>query len=173
MAESREEADAMKCFDPIFNSDSEMLILGTFPSVKSREAGFYYSHPRNAFWRIISELYSRGEELDGTESKKAVLLENRVALWDVCETCDVKNSADSTIRRVVFNDIAGFVRGTRIRALFFNGAKAEQLFERYLRETETDIGLPCVRLPSTSPANAMPFEKKRREWEKALKSAEC
>ena len=160
--------DGIKCFEPVFDAGSEMLVLGSFPSERSRAEGFYYAHPRNAFWTIIGQVFCPGEPLDGTERKKAVLLENRIALWDVCMTCEIRKSADSTIRKAVYNDIAGLLGETRIRAVFFNGARAEQLFERYVRETGAEIDLPRTRLPSTSPAHAVPFEMKLQMWKQAL-----
>ena len=171
----------MKCFEPIYDAGSRLLILGTFPSVRSREAGFYYAHPRNAFWRIIGELYCGGAtditpealNLSAPERKREILLENHIALWDVCETCDVKGSSDASIGSVVFNDIAGVIHAADIRAIFFNGAKAEELFGRYLRAKHPDIDPGLVvnarRLPSTSPANAIPFEQKLREWREVQK----
>ena len=161
----------MYCFEPVFDQRAEILILGTFPSVKSRQAGFYYAHPQNAFWRIIGDLFcGGGEDLRqaGIERKKQALIDNRIALWDVCNTCNIDGSADASIRNVVFNDIAGLIGKTNIKAIFFNGAKAEELFIRYKKEKDVSIELPCRRLRSTSPACAVRYEKKRAEWKAAI-----
>lgn len=166
----------MKCFEPIYDPESKILILGTFPSVKSRADGFYYAHPHNAFWRIIGDMFCKegdsGEGNDLTtcdiDRKRSVLLKNRIALWDVCETCEVNGSADASIRRVKFNDIAGLISKTKIHAIFFNGAKAEELFEKYVKAVKVEIDLPCRRLPSTSPACAIPFEAKFQAWKDAF-----
>ena len=161
----------MTSFDPIYDERSEILILGTFPSVKSREAGFYYAHPQNAFWRIMGELLCGDREaLIGASDgrKKQVLRDNHIALWDVCERCEVNKSADASIRNVKYNDIAGLIGNTQIKAIFFNGGKAEELFKRYLKEMKVNVGLPLKRLPSTSPARAIPFEDKLRIWRESI-----
>ena len=161
----------MTSFDPIYDERSEILILGTFPSVKSREAGFYYAHPRNAFWRIMGELLCNDRDVligATTARKKQVLRDNHIALWDVCETCEVSKSADASIRKVKYNDIAGILGKTQIKAIFFNGGKAAELFGRYMKEKNVKIDLPCKRLPSTSPARAIPFEDKLRIWRESI-----
>ena len=161
----------MTSFDPIYDERSEILILGTFPSVKSREAGFYYAHPRNAFWRITGELLCGDPEAligASNERKKQVLRDNNIALWDVCETCEIEGSADASIRKVKYNDIACILGKTQVKAIFFNGGKAEELFGRYMKEKNVKIELPCKRLPSTSPARAIPYEDKLRSWVMAI-----
>lgn len=137
-------------FEPVYNQESEILILGTFPSVKSREGNFYYHHPKNRFWQVMAILL--GEPVPGTiEEKKDMLLRHHVAIWDVIYSCDIKGSSDSSIQNVVPNDIAGLLEKTNIRTIYANGGKAYELYSRYCYDrTEKEI----VRLPSTSPANA-------------------
>lgn len=137
-------------FEPVYNQESEILILGTFPSVKSREGNFYYHHPKNRFWQVIAILL--GEPVPGTiEEKKDMLLRHRVAIWDVIYSCDIKGSSDSSIQNVVPNDIAGLLEKTNIRTIYANGGKAYELYVRYCYDR---TGKEIVRLPSTSPANA-------------------
>ena len=148
-------------FPPVYDSNSKLLILGTFPSVKSREGEFYYHHPQNRFWRVISGLY--GEPLPGSiEEKKRLLLRNRIAVWDVIQSCEITGSSDSSIRNVVPNDIGALLKQTEIKALFANGGTAYRLFQRYIRPvTDRDI----QQLPSTSPANATcSLEKLIQQW---------
>ena len=136
-----------KSFPPISNKNSRLLILGTMPSVKSREAGFYYSHPQNRFWRVLSACL--GKPLPQTvEEKTQLLLANNIALWDVLESCEITGSDDSTIREPVYNGIAGFISETQIEKVLCNGAKAYKLYQRL------GLSLPVACMPSTSPANA-------------------
>lgn len=142
-------------FSPVFNTESKILILGTFPSVKSREQQFYYGHPQNRFWKVLS--YITKEPLPTTiTDKKQLLLTHKIAIWDVIASCDIIGSSDSSIRNVVPADIAGLLTKTSIKAIFGNGNKACELFEKYTAPSLT--GLPQTyavqKLPSTSPANA-------------------
>ncbi len=142
---------------PVFNENSRVLVLGTMPSPKSREFGFYYSHPQNRFWRVLSSLY--GEPLPLTNGEKtALLLRRRVALWDVLKSCRIDGADDASIRDPVPNDIAGLLAKTGIRAVFTTGTKAASLYRRLCRK---QTGLDAVALPSTSPANCRryPYEK--------------
>lgn len=134
---------------PVYDKNSRVLVLGTMPSPKSREAGFYYSHPRNRFWRILSELYGAPLPLTNAE-KRSLLLHSRVALWDVLHSCEINGADDASIHRPVPNDIAGLLRETGIRAVFTTGAKAAALYRRLCRKA---TGVDAVALPSTSPAN--------------------
>lgn len=135
---------------PVYNERSRVLILGSFPSVKSREEQFFYRHPQNRFWKVLAAVYER--ELPQTiEEKKALLLECGVALWDVIASCDIEGSADSTIKHVVPNDLGRILAVADIRCIFVNGKTAEKYYNRYLRDV---LGRPAVCLPSTSPANA-------------------
>lgn len=137
-------------FPPVYDGASEILILGSFPSVKSREMQFFYGHPQNRFWKLISGLY--GETKPETiEEKKSLLLKHHIALWDVIASCDIAGSSDSSIRNVVPNDISGIIERSSIRKIYANGGKAKQLYDRYLAEK---VGMEAVLLPSTSPANA-------------------
>ena len=137
-------------FDPVWDGESKILILGSFPSVKSREQMFFYGHPRNRFWTVMSKLL--GVEAPVTiKEKKAMLLNNHVALWDVIASCDIHGSADSSIKNAVPNDIGLIIENSRVEHIFTNGATADRLYKKYIFPT---IGVNAVRLPSTSPANA-------------------
>ena len=135
---------------PFYNSDSEILILGSFPSVKSRETGFFYGHPQNRFWKVVSAIFE--EDIPQTvEEKKAFLLRNHIALWDVVASCDIEGSADATIRNVEPNDINKILTQADIHAIYVNGKTAFQYYTKYTRPV-TNRSAVC--LPSTSPANA-------------------
>lgn len=137
-------------FDPIFDARSKILILGTFPSVKSRENAFYYGHPQNRFWRLMARLTK--EPVPATiAEKKQLLLKHGIAIWDVIAACDIEGSSDSSIQHVVPNDIGALLAKTSITTVCGNGAKACQLYNRYCLGT---TGLEIHALPSTSPANA-------------------
>lgn len=137
-------------FEPVYDKKSKILILGTFPSVKSRANGFYYQHPQNRFWKVISAL--AGEPTPDTiEEQKRVLLENHIAVWDVIYSCDINGSSDSSIKNVVPNDILSLLNKTDIETIYANGGKAYELYNHYCyQETNKEI----IKLPSTSPANA-------------------
>lgn len=135
---------------PVFDKDSKVLILGSFPSVRSREEGFFYGHPQNRFWKVTSQIF--GEELPVTiEEKKAFLIRNHIALWDVIGSCEIDGSSDSSIRDVTVNDLSVILDTADIRAIFLNGKKAEQYYLKYLFPV---LKRDAVCLPSTSPANA-------------------
>lgn len=134
--------------NPVFNKESKILILGSFPSVKSREQSFFYGHPQNRFWRVIS--YITNEPLPKTiDDKKALLLKNNIAVWDVIKSCDIIGSSDSSIENVVINDLSIILNDANIKRIFANGDKAYKLFKKYYSK---DIDI--MKLPSTSPANA-------------------
>lgn len=135
---------------PVFDKDSKVLILGSFPSVKSREEGFFYGHPQNRFWKVTSRVF--GDELPVTiDEKKAFLIRNHIALWDVIGSCEIDGSSDSSIRNVTVNDLSVILDNADIRAIFLNGKKAEQYYLKYLFPV---LRRDAVCLPSTSPANA-------------------
>ncbi|MCI1966223.1 MAG: DNA-deoxyinosine glycosylase [Oscillospiraceae bacterium] len=135
--------------NPVFHENSRVLVLGTMPSPKSREYGFYYSHPQNRFWRIIAELYKLPLPKTNDE-KRAVLFSCRIALWDVLKSCMIEGADDGSIREPVPNDIASLLARTGIHTVFTTGTKAAALYRRFcLKQT----GIPAVPLPSTSPAN--------------------
>ena len=135
---------------PVFDKDSRVLILGSFPSVKSREEGFFYGHPQNRFWKVTSSIFSENTPVTIGE-KKSFLLRNHIALWDIIGSCEIDGSSDSSIRNVTVNDITVILESADIKAIYLNGRKAYQLYQKYL--------FPMIRrngicLPSTSPANA-------------------
>ncbi|TAH66480.1 MAG: DNA-deoxyinosine glycosylase [Anaerolineaceae bacterium] len=135
---------------PVFNEESHILILGSFPSVKSREGEFFYHHPQNRFWRVISAIYN--EELPRTiDEKRSLLLRNGIALWDVVQSCEITGSADSSIKNVIPNDITPILKQADIRRIYANGGTAYRLYKRYIYK---NIGREIILLPSTSPANA-------------------
>lgn len=136
--------------EALFNENSKILILGTFPSVKSREAKFFYGHPQNRFWRVMARLCD-ADIPQTVEDKKNLILDNHFALWDVIHSCDVEGSADSSIKNVVPNDISVILKNSKVSRIFVNGKKAESLYKKYL---EKETGITAVCLPSTSPANA-------------------
>ena len=131
---------------PVYDSDSKILILGSFPSVKSREARFFYGHPQNRFWKVIAAVC--GCDVPVTvEEKTSMLLKNHIALWDVIESCDIEGSSDSSIRNVKVNDFSRIFAAADIKRIFANGGTAYNLYRKY-------VGTDITRLPSTSPANA-------------------
>lgn len=146
---------------PVFDSNSRILILGSFPSVKSREEGFFYGHPNNRFWRVLAAVFD--EEVPRTiDEKKAFLLRNRVAVWDVIGSCDIEGSADSSIKNVSVNDLSVILGRADIKKIFVNGNTAYNYYRRY---SEKSTSLQAVCLPSTSPANAAwTFERLVERW---------
>ena len=138
-------------FDPVYDQNSRILILGTFPSVKSREQNFYYGHPQNRFWKVLARLTD--EELPETvEEKKAMLLKHHIAVWDVIAACDIIGSSDSSIKNAVPADIPRILKDSRITKIFANGDKAYRLYKKHC---EKAVGIKAVKLPSSSPANAI------------------
>ena len=136
--------------DPVFDKNSRILILGSFPSVKSRESGFFYGHPQNRYWKVLSAVFE--EECPKTiPEKKAFLLRNHIAAWDVIHSCEITGSSDASIRNVTVNDLGMILRAADIREIYVNGKTAEKMYRKY---TEPVLGRPCTVLPSTSPANA-------------------
>ena len=155
---------------PLYNKSSQILILGSFPSVKSREQAFFYGHPQNSFWRVISKILN--EKAPQTiEEKKALILNNRIALWDVIASCDIEGSADSSIKNVLPNDIGRIISESEIKKIFVNGKTAEKYYKKY---AEPVLGIKAVCLPSTSPANAgWSLERLCDEWESAVMPCFC
>ncbi|NLK38649.1 MAG: DNA-deoxyinosine glycosylase [Clostridiales bacterium] len=136
---------------PVYDEKSRVLILGTFPSDKSRDSGFFYGHPQNRFWRVLAAIFEC--ELPRTiEQKRSLLLNNGVALWDVIESCEIVGSSDSSIRNVIPADVGFVLRNSPIEDLYANGKMAEKLYKKHL---EGKIGKKITALPSTSPANAV------------------
>lgn len=148
---------------PIYDEKSEILILGSFPSVKSREEGFFYGHPQNRFWRVMARICDEPVP-ESIEDKTRLLLDNHFALWDVIHSCEITGSADSTIKNAVPNDIRKITEKAPIEKIFVNGRKAESLYKRYI---EKETGIKAVCLPSTSPANALWSEGRLYEYWKS------
>lgn len=135
---------------PVFDNNSEILILGSFPSVKSREEGFFYGHPQNRFWRVTAAVF--GCRVPAcVEEKREFLLKNHIALWDVIASCEIEGSSDATIREVVPNDLRVILDAAPIQKIFVNGKTADRYYQRYITPM---IHKGAVCLPSTSPANA-------------------
>ena len=137
-------------FEPVFDKKSKVLILGSFPSVKSRENNFYYGHPQNRFWKVLARIF----EVDvpqTIEDKKTFLLAHGIAVWDVIESCTIVGSSDTSIRDVVVNDFSKLLKKSSVDKIYVNGTKAYELYHRY---AEIETGIKAVKLPSTSPANA-------------------
>jgi len=135
---------------PVYDSFSRILILGSFPSEKSRESGFFYGHPQNRFWRVISSLYGEGLPLT-IDEKKNLLISHGIALWDVLAQCEIKGSSDSSIQNAIPNDLSEIVKECDIGMIFTNGKTADSLYRKFLKP---QTNLKAVCLPSTSPANA-------------------
>lgn len=135
---------------PVYNEHSSVLILGSFPSVKSREMGFFYGHPQNRFWKVLSAIF-REEVPVGVDERRNFLLRNKVAVWDVIGSCDIVGSSDSSIKNVVVNDLSVLLETADIHQIFVNGRTAEKMFNKYLKP---QIKRSAICLPSTSPANA-------------------
>ncbi len=136
-------------FTPVFNNESRVLMLGTIPSPKSREQGFYYGHPRNRFWKILSQVFESPVPLT-IEEKKIFLLQHNVAVWDVLQSCDIDGASDASIKNPIPNDMNIILQKARIKAVFTTGSKATALYRKYC---EPAGHIPCIGLPSTSPAN--------------------
>lgn len=135
---------------PVWDSRSAVLILGSMPSPRSREEGFYYAHPQNRFWPVMAALF--GEELPrGAEERRRFALAHRIALWDVLHSCEITGASDSSIRSPVPNDIRPILEGAPIRAIFTTGGTASRLYRRHI---EPVCGRAATALPSTSAANA-------------------
>ncbi len=152
-------------FEPICNENSRILILGSFPSVKSREQSFYYGHPQNRFWRMLSGVF--GEQTPvSLEEKKEFLLSHAIALFDVISSCEIVGSSDSSIKNATPNDIHSIVEGAQIEKIITNGKLAHKLYEKHIAST---VALPEICLPSTSPANAaFSLDRLISEWRAEL-----
>ncbi|MDR0852547.1 MAG: DNA-deoxyinosine glycosylase [Clostridiales Family XIII bacterium] len=137
-------------WEPIYDSESRILILGSIPSPKSREVGFYFGHPQNLFWTALAEALDVPTPAPDSESKRKFLLENHIALWDVLHSCEIEGASDISIRNPVPNKFRPLIEKTNIKAIFTTGKKATALFERYCTE---ESGMSPIYLPSTSPAN--------------------
>jgi hypoxanthine-DNA glycosylase len=135
---------------PLYRADSEILILGSFPSVKSRESAFFYGHPQNRFWKVMAEVFGDEVPRDVPE-RRSFLIRHRVAAWDVIHSCTIRGASDSSITDVVVNDLTPILEKADIRQIFVNGKTA---YRYYVKYTQPLTGREAVCLPSTSPANA-------------------
>ncbi|NCC67744.1 MAG: DNA-deoxyinosine glycosylase [Clostridia bacterium] len=150
---------------PIFDENSKVLILGSFPSVKSREAQFFYGNPQNRFWRVMAEVLCC-ETPNTTAGKTTMLIEHGIALWDVIASCDISGSDDASISNVVPNDLSPILKTVHIERIFTNGGRANALYRKYLLP---QTGMDAIPLPSTSPANArFDLESLVERWKEIL-----
>ena len=147
-------------FAPVCDKDSKLLILGSFPSVKSRELGFYYGHKQNRFWKTVCGFF--GEEMpQTTEEKRRFLIRRRIALWDIATACEIQGSSDASVKNAEIADLNEVFKIAKIDKILLNGSLSYQLFlQKY-----ADIDIPYVKMPSTSPANPR-FDK--TVWEREL-----
>ena len=135
---------------PVFDKDSKVLILGSFPSVRSREEGFFYGHPQNRFWKLMALLFEA--DIPSTvEEKKRLVLSHGIAMWDTIHSCTITGSSDSSIKDVVPNDLSVILNNSRVKRIFCNGAASHRLYQKYIYPINN---IPAQKLPSTSPANA-------------------
>lgn len=137
-------------FEPVYNNESKILILGSFPSVKSREINFYYGHPQNRFWKILENIFNEKIE-NNKEIKKEFLLKHHIALWDTIKSCQITASSDSSIKNATTNDIEKIILNSNILAIFCNGNTSYKIFLKFYKNK---INIPIICLPSSSPANA-------------------
>ena len=155
------------CFPPIFDNNSKVLLLGTFPSPKSREAGMYFSHPQNRFWKVLAKVFEQDVPIS-KEQKIKFLLKNNIALYDVIESCDIIGSSDLSIKNVepAFDVINKIKKESQLQVVALNGSKAKALFDKYFHFDDIEV----IYLPSTSPANAkMNLEKLVEKWKILVK----
>lgn len=152
-------------FQPVVDENCRILIVGSFPSVKSREDGFYYGHPQNRFWRMLAAVYEEETPTD-IPAKKAFLLRHHIALWDVIASCEIEGSADASVKEAMPVDIEQVIKVAKIEKVLCNGKLAAKLYHQYL---EQSVGLKAISMPSTSPANAACSLMKLVEtWKEAL-----
>lgn len=154
-----------KTFPPVYDGESRILILGTAPSPKSCEVGFFYGHPQNRFWKVLARL-CECEVPETIPEKKAMLLQNHIALWDVIDECDITGSADSSIKNVVVNDFSTILAESKIDRIYANGTKAKQIYDKTV---EAQTGIKIIGLPSTSPLNARyNLDTLYEEWKRGI-----
>ena len=158
-------AEQIHPFPPLYNERSRVLVLGSFPSVKSREAMFFYGHPQNRFWKVIASV--TGEKVpENIPEKKELILSHHLALWDTIASCKIAGSSDTSIRDVVPNDLSPILEAANIQRIFCNGTKSYELYQKYLLPM---TGREAVKLPSTSPANAAwTLDRLVKAWREAL-----
>ena len=147
---------------PIYDKNSKILILGSFPSQKSREQMFFYGHPQNRFWKVLAMIFEC-EVPETIDKKRNFLINRNIALWDVIASCDIVGSSDSSIKNVVPNDLSVILSSADIKRIFVNGRTAEKFYNKYIRDS---IQREAICLPSTSPANAAwSLERLAEAWE--------
>lgn len=152
-------------FGPVYDADSKVLILGSFPSVKSREQAFFYGHKQNRFWPLMGRLLNT-EIPDDIQRRRELMLQSKIALWDVIEECDIIGSSDSSIKNVIPVDIMRILNSADIRGIFCNGNTSYALYMKYLYPISQ---ISAHKLPSTSPANAAwNIERLYEEWKVIL-----
>ncbi len=150
---------------PVFDKNSKILILGSFPSVKSREVQFFYGHPQNRFWKVISSVFDC-DCPQTVEQKKEFLLANNIALWDVIHSCDITGSSDSSVKNAVPNDLSQILKNSDVTRIFTNGTLSYNLYNKLCLG---DTGIEAMKLPSTSPANAAwSQERLVEEWKRLI-----
>ena len=153
--------------EPVYDNNSKILILGSFPSVKSREQGFFYGHPQNRFWKVIAGVFECNTPIT-IDEKKHFLIENNIAVWDVIHSCEIEGSADSSIKNAVPNNISEIINKSSIKAIFTNGKTADKLYKKYIQK---ETGISAICLPSTSPANAAwRLERLVDKWKNEIES---
>ena len=152
-------------FPPLYDKDSKILILGSFPSVKSREQMFFYGHPQNRFWKVIAGIF--GDKVPETiDEKQSLILKNNLALWDVIAECEIVGSSDASIKNAKANDLSVILNNSSVKKIIVNGKTAEKLYIKYI---EPKTGIKAVVLPSTSPANAAwNLERLTETWKEEL-----
>lgn len=136
--------------EAFYNKDSTILILGSFPSVKSRETGFYYGHPQNRFWRVLSSVFQNDIPIT-IEEKKKFLTKNKIALFDCIAECNIKGSSDTSIKDVIPNDLTSILKNSNIKSIYVNGKLAYNLYNKFIKNK---TNMEAIYLPSSSPANA-------------------
>ena len=152
-------------FPPLFDSASHTLILGSFPSVKSREALFFYGHPQNRFWKLMALLCDEDVPVT-TEEKASLILRRHLALWDSIRSCTITGSSDSSVRDVVPNDMRVIIEGSCVTRVFCNGALSHRMYTKYILP---QTGIEAVKLPSTSPAHASySLERLAQAWKEVV-----
>ncbi len=160
-----ERTHQIHLYEPVYDERSRILILGTFPSVKSRENGFFYGHPQNRFWKVLAAVTGKAVPQTISE-KKTLLLDSRIALWDVIASCDIAGSSDASITNVVPSDIGRILSESAVERIYANGSTAKRLYDMYQKK---QCGRDIILLPSTSPANASwTFERLAGRWAQLL-----